>query len=83
MLEELKQGPIVVGLKQLKKALKDRTVKKVFLSRDAEPRLIDPIAKQCESDGIEVEWVTTMAELGAASGIEVGAAAAALIKEAG
>ncbi len=80
MLEELKQGPIVVGLKQLKKALKDRAAKKVFLSRDAEPRLTAPIAAQCEGEGIEVVWVNTMAELGAACGIEVGSAAAATLK---
>lgn len=80
MLEELKRGPIVVGLKQLKKALKDHTVKKVFLSRDAESRLTAPIEAQCGADGVEVVWVETMAELGAACGIEVGSAAAATLK---
>ena len=79
MLEELKQGPIVVGLKQLKKALKDHAAQKVFLARDAESRLTAPIEAQCETDGIAVVWVT-MAELGAACGIEVGAAAAATLK---
>ncbi|MCI8842881.1 MAG: 50S ribosomal protein L7ae-like protein [Oscillospiraceae bacterium] len=80
MLEELKQGPIVVGLKQLKKALKDHAAQKVFLARDAESRLTAPIEAQCETDGIAVVWVATMAELGAACGIEVGAAAAATLK---
>lgn len=80
MLEELTQGPIVVGLKQLKKALKDHAAKKVFLSRDAESRLTGPIEAQCREDGVEVVWVETMAELGAACGIEVGSAAAATLK---
>ena len=80
MLEELKQGPIVVGLKQLRKALKDQAAKKVFLARDADPRLTAPVEDQCGMDGIEVVWVSTMAELGAACGIEVGAAAAATLK---
>ena len=80
MLEELKTGPIVVGLKQLRKALKDDGVRKVFLARDAEPRLIEPIETQCREKDIPVTWVETMAELGAACGIEVGAAAAAALR---
>lgn len=80
MLSELKQGRSVVGLKQLKKALKDQTVKKVFLSRDADPRLTAPVEVQCGEEGIEVVWVNTMAELGEACGIEVGSAAAAILK---
>lgn len=80
MLEELKQGPIVVGLKQIRKALKDGAAKKVFLSRDAETRLTGPIEAQCQQDGIDLVWVPTMAELGAACGIEVGSAAAATLK---
>ncbi len=81
MFEELIQGPSVVGLKQLRKALKDGTAKTVFLSRDAEPRLVEPIEAQCHESGIEVVWVDTMARLGEACGIEVGAAAAALLKK--
>lgn len=80
MLEELKRGSIVVGLKQLKKALRDQTVQKVFLACDAESRLIAPVEIQCREDGIEIVWVHTMAELGAACKIEVGAAAAAILK---
>ena len=81
MLEELKTGPIVVGLKQLRKALKDGTVRKVFLARNAEPRLVEPIEAQCHEMEIPCVWVETMAELGAACGIEVGAAVAVLLKE--
>ena len=80
MLEELKTGPIVVGLKQLRKALRDGTARKVFLARDAEGRLTGPIEDQCREAGIEVSWVETMTELGAACGIDVGAAAAALLR---
>ena len=80
MLEELKTGPIVVGLKQLRKALKDDGVRKVYLARNAEPRLVEPIEAQCREKDIPVAWVETMAELGAACGIEVGAAAAAALR---
>lgn len=80
MLEELKTGPIVVGLKQLRKALKDGGVRKVFLARNAEPRLVEPIEAQCRQEAIACEWVETMSELGAACGIDVGAAAAAVLR---
>ena len=81
MLEELKTGSIVVGLKQLRKALKEGAVRKVFLARDAEPRLVEPIESQCGEADIPCTWVETMDELGAACGIDVGAAAAALMRE--
>lgn len=80
MLEELKNGPIVVGLKQLKKALKDGETKTVYLAKDAEPRLVEPVEAQCREQGVECVWVPTMAELGAACGIDVGAAAAASLR---
>jgi len=80
MLEELRQGPVVVGLKQLRKALKDDTARKVFLARDADVHLVGPVESQCAAQGVECVWAASMAELGAACGIEVGAAAAALLK---
>ena len=79
MLEELKTGTIVVGLKQLRKSLKDGSIRKVFLARDAEPRLLEPIQSHCAEAEIPCVWVETMAELGAACGIDVGAAAAGLL----
>ncbi len=45
MLEELKQGNTVIGIKQLRRALDGGKVKKVFLAEDAEPVLIDPVAQ--------------------------------------
>lgn len=79
LLEELKTGSTVVGLKQLRKALKDGTVQKVFLARNAEPRLVEPMEALCREKGVPCIWVDTMAQLGTACGIDVGAAAAALL----
>lgn len=53
----------------------------VYLARDAEPRVIDPIAMLAEQRGLAVIWIDTMKQLGKACGIEVGAAAAAVIDE--
>ena len=79
MLEELKQSNTVVGIKQLRRALDGGKVKKVFLAEDADPILIDPVAQLCAEIGVECEAVQTMRALGAACGISVGAAAAAIL----
>ena len=79
MLEELKQGNTVVGIKQLRRALDGGKVKKAFLAEDADPVLTDPIAQLCAETGVECEAVQTMRALGAACGISVGAAAAAIL----
>ena len=80
MLGELKTGSIVVGLKQLRKALKDGTARTVFLDRNADPRLVEPVETQCRELGIPCVYVETMDELGEACGIDVGAAAAATLR---
>ena len=79
MLDELKQSNTVVGIKQLRRALDGGKVKKVFLAEDADPILIDPVAQLCAEIGVECEAVQTMRALGAACGISVGAAAAAIL----
>lgn len=79
MLAELKTSRKVVGLKQIRKALLEGSVTKVFLADNADPRLTQPLAEQCEAMQIPVCRVKTMAELGTACQIDVGAAAAAII----
>ena len=79
MLEELKQSNTVVGINQLRRALDGGKVKKVFLAEDADPVLTDPVAQLCAEIGVECEAVQTMRALGAACGISVGAAAAAIL----
>ena len=81
MLTDLNTPNKVVGVKQLKKALRDGSAKKVFVAQDADPKFIDPICESCRSAAVPVESVPTMAELGKACGIEVGAAVAALLRD--
>ena len=71
---------ILVGSKQLRKALKNDRVAAVFLAENADPRLTDEICKCCGEAGIQPAWVPSMRELGRACGIDVGAAAAAVLK---
>lgn len=79
MLNELQTGKKIVGIKQLRKALKDGTVKTVFLARNADPKLVEPTARTCQEQNVPCIWVETMHELGCACGIDVGAAAAATL----
>ena len=80
MLTELKTGPRVVGAKQTRRALQDGKALRVYLAEDADPRLTDPIRTECAALGVELVTVATMAELGRACGISVGAAAAGLLQ---
>ncbi len=80
MTDQLKISPKVVGVKQTRKAVLSREVKAVFIARDAESRVIQPVISACQQLDLSVTWVETMAELGHACGIEVGASVAALLK---
>ena len=80
MLSELKTRRKLIGIKQIRKALKDKSVETVFLAANADPALTAPLARQAEQEQIPCVSVPTMKELGAACGIDVGASAAALLK---
>ena len=80
MLEDLSSGKKVVGIKQLRKAVANGTVKTVFLACDADPFLTDPVRKLCEEMNVAVVDVPTMALLGRACGISVSASAAGLLQ---
>ena len=79
-LPELDRGKRLVGTKQLRRALQAGTVEEVYLARNADPRVIQPIVALCAQAGIQPVWVRTMAELGRACAIDVGAAAAGVAK---
>ncbi|WP_028307172.1 ribosomal L7Ae/L30e/S12e/Gadd45 family protein [Desulfitibacter alkalitolerans] len=77
--ERLKQAKkIFIGTKQTKKAIEKGETQLVFVARDAEKRVTEPILKLCEEKGIEIVLVATMEELGRLCGIEVGSATAAI-----
>ena len=79
MLEDLRSGRKVVGIKQLRKAVSANQVKVVFLADNADPSLTDPVRRMCRERDIPVVDVPTMAELGRACGISVSASAAGLM----
>ena len=79
ILADLQSRNVVVGAKQLKKALRAGQANQVFLAENADPALTEPIAAFCRSNRIYCAWVASMADLGKACGIDVGAAAAAVV----
>ena len=79
MLKNLTARNYVVGTKQLKKAVKAGRAKYVFLAENADPAVTEPLEALCTANHIQITWVPSMAELGRVCGIEVGAAAVAVV----
>ena len=77
-LPDLRGKELLVGSKQLRKALKNGAVSAVFLAQNADPSITESLAELCKSAGVCVTWVRTMKELGENCGIDVGTAAAAI-----
>lgn len=71
----------IVGTKRALKAVQKGEAKVVFIARDAEARVTEPLFRACQESGVEVIVVDSMAELGQACAIDVGSASAAIIEE--
>ncbi|MDD6383768.1 ribosomal L7Ae/L30e/S12e/Gadd45 family protein [Mitsuokella sp.] len=80
-LDTLKSANRVIGIKQVSKAVKRESAACVFIADDADERVTAPLILLCEEQGVAVEHAETMQVLGKACGIEVGAAAAAVLKQ--
>ena len=80
-LKELKFNHIVVGTKQLRKQLNRGGVQRVYLACDADPAITMSLEQLCEQRQVPCVWVRSMNALGHACGIEVGAAAAAVVSD--
>ncbi len=70
----------VVGTKQTLKAIQAGQAEVVYLAGDADEHVTGPIRKECIHRGIKIVEMETMAELGKACSIEVGAAVASVMK---
>ncbi len=79
-LAVLAKYKVLVGAKQIRKALEKDTAIHVFLARNADPAITGPIEAKCKAHQISCAWVASMADLGRACGIDVGAAAAAAVR---
>ena len=81
MLSELKTKSKVIGVKQSLKAVKAGQALRVYMAEDTDPALLEPIQSHCADEQIDVIAVESMAALGQAGGIDVGAAVAVLLKD--
>ncbi len=79
MLNELENASKVVGVKQVRRALANGRVKRLYLAKDADPQLTQPLERQAAETGAEVVWADGMKALGRACGIAVGTAVAATV----
>ncbi len=80
MLSKLRTAHKVIGVKQSKKAVRDGEAEMVYVALDAEKRVVSPIYELCSQSGTPVKEIATMAELGDAVGIDVGAAVVAVLR---
>ena len=79
VFSQLENNLKVVGAKQTKRALRDGKATKVYLAKDADPALTEPMEALSLEHQVAVEWIPTMKDLGKACGIAVGAAVAAVL----
>ena len=79
ILQDLQSQNVVVGAKQLRKALTKGAARLVYLADNADPTLTEPLEALCQHHGVDCVWVRSMEELGHACGIDVGAATATVV----
>ena len=80
MLDELKSAHKVVGVKQSEKAVAAGDAFRAYVAKDAHERVTAPFMKLCREKGVEIVLAESMAALGHACGIDVGAAVVVLLK---
>lgn len=70
----------VVGANQTAKAIRKGKAAVVFVARDADRRVTEPVLRAAEEMGVPVVEVASGQELGRACGIAVAASAAAILR---
>lgn len=82
MLDKLKEAKQkVAGARQTMRALESSLALEVFIARDAEEKIINPVLRLCEQGNVPVQYVESMEQLGKACKIKVGAAVAAITEK--
>ena len=79
MITELASQEKVIGVKQSRKVIREGRARRVFLACDADPAITGPVADSCAEADIPVHGGYTMAELGQACRIAVGASVVAVL----
>ncbi|MBU3146810.1 ribosomal L7Ae/L30e/S12e/Gadd45 family protein [Clostridium sp. CF012] len=74
-------GQRVVGIKQTLKALKNNQGKVLYIAKDADNNITDPILKLAKVNSLQIIFVDTMKELGNLCDIDVASATALLLED--
>ena len=80
MAKDLKDGKILVGVKQSSEAIVDGLAKKAYLADDTDSFVAVPFKELCEKHNIEIVRFESKKLLGKACKINVSAACAVLLK---
>ncbi len=80
MISDADRPCLVVGLKQVKKALADKRAEKVFLAGDCDGELKNTVEELCKRAEISPVYVETMMQLGSECGIDVKASCACVCR---
>lgn len=74
---------IVVGVKQTMRMIEQRCVSEIFIADDADFYVTRPVVEAGVAAGIPITTVDSKKELGHICGIDIGAATACVLTEAG
>ncbi|GAA0127439.1 MULTISPECIES: ribosomal L7Ae/L30e/S12e/Gadd45 family protein [Clostridium] len=72
-------GEKVVGIKQTTKALKAKQGKILYIAKDVDPKIANPILELAKANYLQIEYVETMKDLGKLCSIDVSAATALIL----
>ncbi|MBS4216571.1 MULTISPECIES: 50S ribosomal protein L7ae-like protein [Neobacillus] len=76
----LQAKSFIIGTKQAVKALKEGKVEELIIAADADQKVTALVVTTAQDLDVPVQYVDSMKKLGKACGIQVGAAAVAIIR---
>ncbi len=74
-------GKKVIGVKQSLKSMKNGLGETLYIAKDADSKLIEPLIECADQFSITIQHVNTMKELGKMCGLQIESAAALKLKE--
>ncbi len=80
-LSELSSPKRVAGISAVLRSLKTCNAEKIFLSKEADVKLLAEIIKAADETNVPIEWAEESQQLGRACAIQRKTAAAALLKK--
>lgn len=78
MVDRIKEKH-VVGIKQATKAISNDNCKILYVAKDVEEKLVNPLIEKAKEKNVDIIHIDTMKELGKLCGIQVAASATAVL----